>query len=155
MSKELLPCPFCGGDVEFDAFIGAVTCLGCHVVVYALPRTLPVWNKRVNSPELSELKEAWAVVVEELGLTSEFASASDHATICDALRELNALGAETLSAREDALYHEGRADYFASLLTRLLATRQGRTVGYEPPEVQALWRKVEKAIKYDEKEGAK
>lgn len=103
--------------------------------------------------EHAELKEAWTVVVEELGLTSEFASDADHGKICDALRELNALALETLSAREDALRHEGRADYFASLLTRLLATRQGRTVGYEPPEVQELWRKVEKAI--EGKEGAK
>lgn len=64
---------------------------------------------------------------------------------------------EIKRAREDALRHEGRADYFAALLTRLLATRQGRTVGYEPPEVQELWRKIESAIVpiTDEKAGAK
>lgn len=39
------------------------------------------------------------------------------------------------------------------LMRSLLSTRQGRTVGYEPPEVQALWRKVEKAL--EGKEGAK
>lgn len=50
-SEELLPCPFCGSEGEFDAFIGAVTCTGCQVVVYAVPRTLPAWNKRVHSPE--------------------------------------------------------------------------------------------------------
>lgn len=60
---------------------------------------------------------------------------------------------EIKSAHEDALRHEGRADYFESLLTRLLATRQGRTVGYEPPEVQALWREV--ATVLEAKEGAK
>lgn len=60
---------------------------------------------------------------------------------------------EIKSARDDALRHEGRADYLESLMTRLLATRQGRTVGYEPPELQALWRKVEKAL--EGKEGAK
>lgn len=112
------------------------------------------WNayqERAN--EIKRVREAWAVVVEELGLTSEFASDADHGKICDALRELNALALETLSAREDALRHEGRADYLESLMTRLLATRQGRTVGYEPPEVQALWRKVEKAL--EGKEGVK
>lgn len=166
---DIVKCAECGGRGELIRYFSSlslywVSCyLGQMGSAHApgaagLWRTereaVAAWNtyqERAN--EIKRAHEAWAVVVEELGLTSEFPSAADHATICDALRELNALALETLSAREDALRHEGRADYFAALLTRLLATRQGRTVGYEPPEVQALWREVEKALDY--KEGAK
>lgn len=138
-----------------------VQCLGCQrrAGAYFMPkRAIETWNRSQHlKREHASLKEAWVVVVEELGLTSEFASDADHGKICDSLRELNALAAETLSAREDALRHEGRADYFASLLTSLLATRQVRTVGYEPPDVQQLWRKIEGAVRpiTDEKEGTK
>lgn len=157
----IVKCAECGGRGELIKYFSSlslywVSCYqgqmsGAHAPGAAgLWRTereaVAAWNtyqERAN--EIKSAREAWAVVVEELGLTSEFPSAADHAEICDALRELNALAAETLSAREDALRHEGRADYLEALLTRLLATRQGRTVGYEPPEVQALWREVDEA----------
>lgn len=50
MIKELLPCPFCGGEVRLH-LIGAIICAGCHVEVYA-PRPLPIakiWNNRAGA----------------------------------------------------------------------------------------------------------
>lgn len=54
MSEELRPCPFCGGEAEFETYGGtacAVTCRKCHcgtptVSLNDGERAVEAWNRR-------------------------------------------------------------------------------------------------------------
>lgn len=56
MSDELLPCPFCGGEAEFETYGGtacAVTCRKCRcgtptVSLNDGERAVEVWNRRAE-----------------------------------------------------------------------------------------------------------
>lgn len=149
VSKELLPCPFCSSAPLWVPGERHVMCKRC---LASAPPTW--WNRRPDSPEVAQLRADWRFYHKAF---IQLADALDGVSTDDTGRIGEVKPVDELVATIKQLQRnsadEGRADYFASLLTRLLATRQGRTVGYEPPEVQALWRKVEKAL--EGKEGEK
>lgn len=170
MSKELLPCPFCGGSAGSPVCTQYMPqpCAECGARGPLTENGATAWNRRTYAPGVSALREALENTRVRLIHTR-----TDYVFYKKSFMELaEALGGvstddtgrigevmpvdelvDTIKQLQRNSVGEERADYFAALLTRLLATRQGRTVGYEPPEVQELWREVEKAL--EGKEGAK
>jgi Lar family restriction alleviation protein len=59
MSKDLKPCPFCGGEVEAKMGLGDIACITCDlcgaVVSFRggelLKETISTWNRRADDEQ--------------------------------------------------------------------------------------------------------